>query len=205
MKKKILVIVLAVAMLALPMLPTAQAWKGGTPREIYHDLFVLGSLVPDYNPVPEMVGNIQYATYTAQSYHFIFGYKWLGIFWDFIGTAPQQRLDGTATYEIDYKINPKTMKGVVHLKTVVTLGADTPGDLSDDGTFEGVMIWVGVLEFGEEPYQDTVNVERLKWHTFWKGTGAYEGWTIAQNMHSNPPWSSGLDMPGNLHLLKPIG
>ena len=89
------------------------------------------------------------------------------------------------------------MKGVVHLETVVTL----PG-----GTFEGIMFWIGDLELAGEtdPYPNTLDLVEVKWHTFWKGTGAYDGWKITQNFNTHPPWTSGMDMPGNMHLTKPI-
>jgi hypothetical protein len=189
-KKKILVIGLVVAMLALPMISTAQALKGGVPTEIYHDLRVGGMIIPDYNPVPEVRGNIQYAEYTAHC-------DMVRIRWDFIGDDPQQMLVGTATYVIEYKINLDTMKGVAHVKTEVTVGGST---------FEGEMIWVGDLVFNPYfpaavmPYGD------VKWHTFWKGTNAYDGWTIIQNMNFNPPWTNIMasESAGDNHLIKPI-
>jgi len=195
-KKKILVIVLAVAMLALPITSTVQAYKGGTPREIYHDLRVLGKLFPDYDPVPQMQGNMKCAEYTAYCAP-------VYILWDYDSAATppwQGMLMGPATYKISYKINPNTMKGVVRLETKVTL----PG-----GTFEGDMMWVGEMEVwddgeGNHPYPNVVQPKSIKWHTFWKGTGAYEGWTILQDFNRMPPWVSGLDFAGDIHLIKPV-
>jgi hypothetical protein len=199
MKKKVsgIVLALAVAMLALPMLPIAQAVQGGTPREIYHDLRVLGQLIPDYDPVPQMQGNMKCAEYTAHCAP-------VYILWDYdsaAGSPPYWgRLMGPATYKISYKINPNTMKGVVRLETKVTL----PG-----GTFEGDMMWVGEMEVwddgeGNNPYPNALQPENIKWHTFWKGTGAYEGWTILQDFNRIPPWVSGSDYAGDIHLIKPV-
>jgi hypothetical protein len=193
MNKKILTIfvsLLAVAISALPMISIAQAKLGGIPTEIYHDLRVGGMIVPDYNPVPEVRGNIQYAEYTAHC-------DMVSIRWDFIEDTPQQMLVGTATYVIEYKINLNTMKGVAHVKTVVTVG---------ESTFEGEMTWVGDFVFNPYfpaavmPYGD------VKWHTFWKGTNAYDGWKIIQNINMNPPWTDIMtfEIAGDNHLIKPI-
>jgi hypothetical protein len=196
MEKKILTLIMtifALVVITLPMIPTVQALKGGTPREIYHDLAVVGKIFPDYDPVPEMQGNMKYAEYTAYCAPVF-------ILWDYDGTVFQQMLMGPATYEISYKINPNTMKGVVHLKTEVNV----PG-----GKFVGDMIWVGELEVwkdaqGNQPYPNAVQPKTVKWHTFWKGTDTYDGWTIVQNFNRHPPWVSGPNMPGDNHLIKPI-
>ena len=58
MKKKILVIALIVAMLALPTISIAQAKPGGIPTETFHDLTVGGSIVADY---PRTRGARKYA------------------------------------------------------------------------------------------------------------------------------------------------
>ena len=191
-KKKILVVALAVAMLALPMISAVQALEGGVPTEIFHDLRVGGMIVPDYNPEPEVRGNIQYAEYTAHC-------DMVSIRWDFIDGTPQQMLTGTATYAIEYKINLNTMKGVVHVKTEVTVGGST---------FEGEIIWVGDLVFNTYfPAAVMPNVfGGVKWHTVWKGTGAYDGWTIIQNINLNPPWTNMMtyEIAGDNHLIKPI-
>ena len=175
MNKKILILTVTaftLVAMTLPMISTAQAWQGGIPTEIYDDLQVWGMIKPDYNPVPEVRGNIQYASYTAQCYAGMSPVKWIGIFWD----DGAQSLTGNATYEIDYKINLNTMHGVVRLKTVVTL---------PDGTFEGDMFWNGELQFRSD-YLDTVNLVSGMWHVFWRGTSAYDGWTIVMNMNGHP-------------------
>jgi hypothetical protein len=191
-KKRILVIALAVAMLALPIISAVQALEGGVPTEIFHDLRVGGMIIPDYNPEPEVQGNIQYAEYTAHC-------DMVSIRWDYIGGTPQQMLTGTATYAIEYKINLNTMKGVVHVKPEVTVGGST---------FEGEIIWVGDLVFNPQfPATVLPNVfGGVKWHTVWKGTGAYDGWKIIQNININPPWTNMMtyEIAGDNHLIKPI-
>jgi hypothetical protein len=194
MNKKVLVIALALAMLALPMISIVQAKKGGIPTEIFHDLKVGGMILPD-DPTeiyPEMQGNMQYAEYAAHC-------DTVTIRWDFIEGTPQNTMTGSATYVIEYKVNLNTWeaytipgsgfcRGVAHIKTIVTL---------DGGTFEGEMIWVGDLLLMANGA--VFSGSNRKWHTFWKGTDAYEGWTIIQNMNSHPTESV-----ENNHLIKPI-
>jgi hypothetical protein len=192
LNRKVLCLALAVAMLALPMISIAQAKPGGIPTETYHDLKVGGMIVPDYNPESEVRGNIQYAEYTAHC-------DMVTIRWDFIGGIPQQMLMGTATYVIEYKINLNTMKGVAHVKTEVTVG---------ESTFEGEIIWVGDLVFNTYfPAAVMPNAfGDVKLHTVWKGTGAYDGWKIIQNINVNPPWTNMMtyEIAGDNHLIKPI-
>ena len=193
-----LVLALAVAMLALPMISIVQAKKGGIPTETFHDLTVGGLIVADYLPDPEVRGNMQYAEYTAHC-------DTVTIRWDFIEGTPQNTKTVTATYVIEYKVNLKTKEpttittpygpieaalcqGVAHIKTIVTL---------DGGTFEGEMIWVGKLLL--MPSGVIYSGSDCKWHTFWKGTDAYEGWIIIQNMNGHPTESV-----VNNHLIKPI-
>jgi hypothetical protein len=62
MKKKILIMsVFALVVIMLPLIPIAQAKKGGIPTEMYRDLNVIGSIVPDASPALEDIwvrGNI---------------------------------------------------------------------------------------------------------------------------------------------------
>ena len=213
MKKKILVIALAVAMLALPMVSVAQAKPVGVPTEIFHDVMIWGIILPDIPAEVDVMvqGNIQYGRYTAQCYG-TDGVNWFpGVWISYDGEmmVDAQLLSGTATYDVDYKINTNTLKGVVHLAALITLGEMTP-DTSDDGTFEGDIFLIGELLLLPD---DTVSIpvpqgENSMWHAFFKGTGAYEGWTIVQNMNANPPWFepilTGSIVAGDSHLIKPI-
>ena len=210
MKKKIFVIALAVTMLALPMISIAQAKPGGIPTEIYHDVMIWGVIFAD-GPAMDVVvrGNMQYGRYTAQSWGTApNGGPWfpaVAISWGgvlFVDPTTQVVV-GTATFDVDYKININTMKGLVHLATVMTL----PG-----GTFEGDIFLIGELLLLPD---GTVSIpgflggdENSMRHDFFKGTGAYEGWTIVQNINANPPWfefiETGPIVAGDSHLIKPI-
>jgi len=214
MKKKmlgILVSLLAVAMLAFPTISIVQAKPGGVPTEIFHDLMIYGMILPD-EPVEVDItvrGNIQYGSYTAQSWgsdptNPTIVFPGIAITWDGVlfVDPPPQLLMGTATYDVDYKINTKTMKGVVHLATVMTL----PG-----GTFEGDIFLTGeLLLLPDNTLSINTNVgEDAMLHGFFKGTGAYEGWTIVQNMNANPSWFEYIPpgtwvVAGDSHLIKPI-
>jgi len=215
MNKKVLgvfVSLLAVAMLALPMVSIAQAKPVGVPTEIFHDVMIWGIIIPD-GPAMDVVmrGNIQYGRYTAQSWGSnpadpttlfpAVAISWGGVLFVDVDT---QLVVGLATFDVDYKINTKTMKGVVHLATVMTL----PG-----GTFEGDIFLIGELLLQSD---GTVSIpgflggdENSMWHGFFKGTGAYEGWTIVQNINANPPWFEFIPpgtivVAGDSHLIKPI-
>ena len=210
MKKKVLVLTLAVVMLALPMVSSVQAKPGGISTEIFHDVMIYGMIIPD-GPATDVVmrGNIQYGRYTAQSWGsdptnptIVFpgiAITWGGVL--FVDPTTQVVV-GLATFDVDYKINTKTMKGVVHLATVMTL----PG-----GTFEGDIFLIGELLLLPD---NTLSVfttvgEDAMLHGFFKGTGAYEGWTIVQNMNANPSWFEYIPpgtwvVAGDSHLIKPI-
>ena len=210
MKKKILVIALAVTMLALPMISIAQAKPEGTPTEIFHDVMIYGMIIPN-GPATDVVmrGNIQYGRYTAQSWGSdpanpttlfpAVAITWGGVL--FVDPTTQI-LVGLATFDVDYKINTKTMKGVVHLATVMTLTG---------GTFEGDIFLTGeLLLLPDNTLSINTNVgEDAMLHGFFKGTGAYEGWTIVQNMNANPSWFEYIPpgtwvVAGDSHLIKPI-
>jgi hypothetical protein len=209
-KKKVLVLTLAVVMLALPMVSSVQAKPGGISTEIFHDVMIYGMIIPD-GPATDVVmrGNIQYGRYTAQSWGsdptnptIVFpgiAITWGGVL--FVDPTTQILL-GTATFDIDYKINTKTMKGVVHLATVMTLTG---------GTFEGDIFLTGeLLLLPDNTLSINTNVgEDAMLHGFFKGTGAYEGWTIVQNMNANPSWFEYIPpgtwvVAGESHLIKPI-
>ena len=199
MKKKILIMsFFALVVMMLPLIPMAEAKKGGVPTEMYRDLMVWGSIIPDGSPALEDIwerGNIQSASYTAQSYYM--GSPGIGIFWDGPFMAWNEQRFGTAIYEIEYTINTETMRGVVHIWTEVDLG---------DGGFVGDMFWVGKLQWRID-YDDTVRmVNTGMWHSGWQGTGAYDGWKIIQNMNANPPWTDTMMgiMAGDCHLIKPV-
>ncbi|MFN2128287.1 MAG: hypothetical protein ACK2TU_10555 [Anaerolineales bacterium] len=215
----VLVSLLTVAMLALPMVSIAQAKPGGLPTEIFHDVMIYGMIIPN-GPATDVVmrGNIQYGRYTAQSWGSdpanpttlfpAVAITWGGVL--FVDPTTQI-LVGLATFDVDYKINTNTMKGAVHLAAEITLGEMTP-DTSDDGTFEGDIFLIGELLLQPD---DTVSIgtltngEDVMWHGFFKGTGAYDGWTIVQNVNANPPWFEYIPpgtivVAGNSHLIKPI-
>jgi hypothetical protein len=213
MKKRIFGIfisLLTVAMLALPMVSIAQAKPVGVPTEIFHDVMVYGMILPD-GPATDVVtrGNMQYGRYTAQSWGsdptnptIVFpgiAITWGGIL--FVDPTTHVVV-GTATLDVDYKINTETMKGVVHLATVMTL----PG-----GTFEGDIFLTGKLLLQPDNTLSigTIVGEDAMLHGFFKGTGAYEGWTIVQNMNANPSWFEYIPpgtwvVAGDSHLIKPI-
>jgi hypothetical protein len=217
-KKKIFVIALAVTMLALPMISIAQAKPEGTPTEIFHDVMIYGMIIPD-GPATDVVmhGSIQYGRYTAESWGsdpvdptIVFpgiAITWGGVL--FVDPTTQVVV-GLATFDVDYKINTNTMKGVVHLAAEITLGEMTP-DTSDDGTFEGDIFLIGELLLLPD---NTLSVfttvgEDAMLHGFFKGTGAYAGWTIVQNMNANPSWFEYIPpgtwvVAGESHLIKPI-
>ena len=209
MKKKILVITLVVAMLVLSMASVAQAKPQGIPTEIFHDVMIYGLILPDTpTDVDVMVqGNIQYGRYTAQSWGqdpnnptIVFpavAITWGGVL--FVDPTTQI-LQGTAALDVDYKINTNTLKGVVHMATVMTL----PG-----GNFEGDIFLMGELLLLPDNTLSIGISEDLMWHGLFKGTDAYEGWTIVQNMNANPPWFEYIPpatwvVAGNSHLVKPI-
>jgi hypothetical protein len=217
-KKKIFVIALAVTMLALPMISIAQAKPEGTPTEIFHDVMIYGMIIPD-GPATDVVmhGSIQYGRYTAESWGSdpadpttlfpAVAITWGGVL--FVDPTTQI-LVGLATFDVDYKINTNTMKGVVHLAAEITLGEMTP-DTSDDGTFEGDIFMTGeLLLLPDNTLSINTNVgEDAMLHGFFKGTGAYEGWTIVQNMNANPSWFEFIPpgtwvVAGDSHLIKPI-
>jgi hypothetical protein len=209
-KKKILVIALVVAILVLPMISIAQAKPQGTPTEIFHDVMIYGMIIPD-GPATDVLmrGNTQYGRYTAESWGSdptdpttLFpgiAITWGGVL--FVDPTTHVVV-GLATFDVDYKINTKTMKGVVHLAAVMTL----PG-----GTFEGDIFLVGeLLLLPDNTLSITTTVgEDAMLHGFFKGTGAYEGWTIVQNMNANPSWFEYIPpgtwvVAGDSHLIKPI-
>ena len=201
--------VFTLVVMILPLVPIAQAKKGGIPTEMYRDLWVFGGIRPDGSPTDILErGNIQSASYTAHSFAgpwitslppWLFpdvsdGDQFVGFVWG----GWMESLIGTATYEIEYTINTKTFKGVVHLKTTVKIDSED--------AFLGDMFWVGDLILNPDK---TVSISQVpgsgnKWHTNWQGTGDYEGWKIIQNMNANPPWTIGMDMAGDTHLIKPV-
>jgi hypothetical protein len=202
---------LAVAILSLPIISIVQAKSGGVPTEIFHDVMIYGIIVPDGSADVEVRGNIQYGRYTAQSWGSnpadpttlfpAVAITWGGVLFVDVDT---QIVVGLATLDVDYKINTKTMKGEVHLATVMTL----PG-----GTFEGNIFLIGELLLLPD---GTVSIpgflggnDNSMWHGFFKGTGAYEGWTIVQNINANPQWFDFIPpattiVAGDSHLIKPI-
>ena len=191
MKKKILVIALAVAMLALPMISAVQAKLGGIPAENYQDLQIWGFVLP-VSPVDvDVKGEMQYGTYTAKS--FLLGDEYVGIFWNGVPMVDAESLEGTGTVVVEYKINTKTGMGVAHSWVVFTL----PG-----GTFEGDILWVGKLALAPD---NTLLVVKVMWHAVYHGTGDYEGWKIVVNNNGRPSWGGppAYMFAGSNHLLKP--
>ena len=193
-KNKILVIALAVAMLALPMISAVQAKEGGTPAENYQDLQIYGFVLADGPADIEVNGKTQYGTYTTTSYTSMTpDVEWVGIFWNGVPMVDAESLMGTSTGVVEYKINTDTGMGVAHSWVVFTL----PG-----GTFEGDMLWVG--EFALAP-DNTLLVVKVMWHAVYDGTGDYEGWKIVVNQNGRPSWGGppAYMFAGSNHLLKP--
>ena len=180
MKKRIMVLamtVLTLAVMTLPMIPTAQAGGWNPHSEVYDDLVVGGAIFPD-EPVEVKVrtlGNIQCGKYSANAPMVFIG-------WDWPESGPTEHfLYASGEYVISYSINTDTGVGIAILKTKITLGVMTPDDKSDDGTFTGKMYWIGDLSILEDDTVDLNPAGQWDWHTYWRGTGAYAGWTITQN------------------------
>ena len=202
MNKKILIVTFfTLVVMTLPIIPSAQAWGYKRATEIYDDQRAYGS-IKTYDPFEAKVwkwGNMQFGKYPAYC-------PMLVIRWDSDSVPPQSR-SGTVEYTVSYAINTETLKGVVNLKCKVTLGASTP-DTSDDGTFIGNMLWIGDLVLGDEasiaPNAVIPNFGggTFAWYTYWRGTGAYAGWTITQNMQ----FEAGSLLPVSIenYLIKPI-
>ena len=211
MNKKFLIMsVFTLVIMILPLIPMAQAKKGEIPTEMYRDLMVVGGIKPITLPTDIWErGNIQSASYTAQSFAgqwitmlppFLFpgvsaGDQFIGFVWN----SWTESLMGTATYEVEYTINTETLKGVVYLKTTVKIDSDD--------AFLGDMFWVGDLILNPD---NTVSISQVEgsgnmWHTNWQGIGDYDGWKIIQNMNTNPSWAAvGTGMAGDCHLIKPV-
>ena len=193
-KNKILVIALAVAMLALPMISAVQAKEGGTPAENYQDLQIYGFVLADGPADIEVNGKMQYGTYTTTSYTSMTpDVEWVGIFWNGVPMVDAESLMGTSTGVVEYKINTDTGMGVAHSWVVFTL----PG-----GTFEGDMLWVGEFALALD---NTLLVVKVMWHAVYDGTGDYEGWKIVVNQNGRPSWGGppAYMFAGSNHLLKP--
>jgi hypothetical protein len=185
MKKRIIVLAMTVftlIVMSLQIIPTVQAWGWNPHSEVYDDLIVGGDIFPD-EPVEVKVQtrrNIQSGKYSANA-------PAVYILWDLIDPPPAEPpfsngfMMGEGEYVISYTINTDTGEGIAILKTKVTLGAMTPDDKSDDGTFTGKMFWIGDLSILEDDTIDLNHAGHWDWHTYWRGTGAYAGWTITQN------------------------
>jgi len=199
MNKRILVLTMTIFTLVavtLPMIPTAQAVIGGIPTENYDDVKIWGFLLPVEDATDVYVrGNVQYGRYTARSFtSMIGGVEWIAIFWDGVPMVDAQSLMGTATYDIDYKVNLNTMHGVARLKTVISV----PG-----GTFEGDMFWSGELAFRSD-FANTLNTVGVVWRNILRGTGAYDGWKIGMTVNAIPYMHGAQDAwVMSCHLIKP--
>jgi hypothetical protein len=199
MNKRILVLTMTIftlVVVTLPMIPTAQAVKGGIPTENYDDVKIWGFLLPVEDATDVYVrGNVQYGRYTARSFtSMIGGVEWIAIFWDGVPMVDAQSLMGTATYDIDYKVNLNTMHGVARLKTVISV----PG-----GTFEGDMFWSGELTFRSD-FANTLNTVGVVWRNILRGTGAYDGWKIGMTVNAIPYMHGAQDAwVMSCHLIKP--
>ena len=199
MNKRILVLTMTIftlVVVTLPMIPTAQAVIGGIPTENYDDVKIWGFLLPVEDATDVYVrGNVQYGRYTARSFtSMIGGVEWIAIFWDGVPMVDAQSLMGTATYDIDYKVNLNTMHGVARLKTVISV----PG-----GTFEGDMFWSGELAFRSD-FANTLNTVGVVWRNILRGTGAYDGWKIGMTVNAIPYMHGAQDAwVMSCHLIKP--
>lgn len=212
MNKRILILAMTVftlVVMTLPMIPTAQACRWRRPTETYDDLQIWGSIVPDGPAEVWKWRNIQYGRYTAHSEAVDYltgeltGFHMIAIMWN--GTYPPAVCDtilyGHATFDVCYRINLDTMKGVAHLKTVITPGTwniDGSEFYPGDGAFVGHKLHTGDLvldENGTIPW-DGWMTGTWTGHTLLRGTGEYAGWTIVQYMSS-----SGV---GKGYLTKPI-
>jgi hypothetical protein len=195
MKKKILVMsVFTLVIMTLPLIPMTQAKKGGIPTEIYQDAQIYGFIRADGPVDIDINGKMQYGTYTAKSYGGMTSpVEWVGIFWNGVPMVDAESLMGTATSDVEYKINTNTGMGVAHVWTVFTV----PG-----GTFEGDLLWVGELALKAD---NSLNVVKVMWHGVFDGTGDYEGWKIVLNQNGHPSWGppTAYTFAGSNHLLKP--
>jgi hypothetical protein len=195
MKKRILIFsmtVLTLVVITLPMIPTAQAKKGGIPTENYQDLQIWGFVLPDSTVEINANGKMQYGTYTVKSYNNMMkSAEWIAIFWNGQPFVDAAMLSGTASGILEYKINTDTGMGVAHVSFVITV----PG-----GTFEGDMVLVGEFDLNAD---NTLNVVKVMWHAVYDGTGDYEGWRIVTNNNGRPSWSVPPFFAGSSHLVKP--
>jgi hypothetical protein len=188
--------IFTLVVVTLPMIPTAQAVIGGIPTENYDDVKIWGFLLPVEDATDVYVrGNVQYGRYTARSFtSMIGGVEWIAIFWDGVPMVDAQSLMGTATYDIEYKVNLNTMHGVARLKTVISV----PG-----GTFEGDMFWSGELAFRSD-FANTLNTVGVVWRNILRGTGAYDGWKIEMTVNAIPYMHGAQDAwVMSCHLIKP--
>jgi hypothetical protein len=197
MNKRILILAMTVftlVVMTLPMIPTAQAWGWRRPTEIYRDVEIFGTCYWTYSDADVWEWrNTKYGRYTANGYAFIC--------WDCASSPCNPMVDtkliGSGTYDVDYTINLNTMKGVIHIKSLITLGATTPEDPSDDGTFEGHEFLIGELTLDSN---DIANLDSGNFYSLLRGTGAYAGWTIVRKMQfENGAWAA-----SNNYLIKPI-
>jgi hypothetical protein len=194
MKKRILILsmtVFTLVVMTLPMIPTAQAKKGGIPTENYQDLQIWGVVLPDSTVEINVNGKMQYGTYIVKSYDMMMN-EWIAIFWNGQPFVDAEMLSGTASGLLEYKINTDTGMGVAYVSFVITI----PGE----GTFEGDMVWVGEFALNAD---NSLNVVKVMWHAVYDGTGTYEGWRIVTNSNGRPSWSVPPLFAGSSHLLKP--
>jgi hypothetical protein len=188
MNKRILVLTMTVftlVVMTLPMIQTAQACRWRKPSEIYDDLEMFGGCYWTCSDVDVCEWrNIQCGRYTADGPALIC--------WDCTSSPCDPMVDtkliGSGTYDVAYTINLNTMKGVVYVKSLLTLGATTPEDASDDGTLRGYTYWIGELTLNPN---DIANLDSGNFYSLLRGTGAYAGWTITQNMQfENGAWAA---------------
>jgi hypothetical protein len=186
-KNKVLVIVLAVAMLALPMISAVQAYGWEKKPEDIYEVDVSGQIVPDSEVDFWETRKWQFGKYTAHSekYGAPPGTEEFSIAWD------DKELIGTEVLWVSYKIDldsfdgdtfdgGKFCQGIVNFKVEITF---------EGGKFKGHMQWVGDLVLKPDntvrlpiyyPPMGIFEEGIWAWHTYWQGTGAYAGWKITQ-------------------------
>ena len=179
----IAVVLMAVAMLALPMISTAQAYGWEKSENTYAFSVTTGYIVADSEVAFRETRNWLFGKYTAHSepYPNPTGIEKFSIAWD------DDELVGTEILWVSYKIDSDSLygntfdggkfcQGIVNFKVEITF---------EGGKFIGHMQWVGDLVLKPDntvrilyPMMGEMGI--YAWYSYWQGTGAYAGWKITQ-------------------------
>ena len=177
---------MAVAMLALSMISTAQAYGWEKSENTYAFSVTSGVIVADSEVAFRETRNWDFGKYTAHSENMA-GDELFSISWN---DGTPHVLEGTEVLLVSYKIDSdsyggdtydggKLCQGIVDFKVIITF---------EGGKFIGHMQWVGDLVLKPDntvrlPYNFPPMITEggsSAWYTYWQGTGAYAGWKITQ-------------------------